>query len=108
MSASPTWDASQERLVFLSLHDVKVAITAEIFRSSEELEKVITNKSLSDAAAPPFSESRSQRFASQIACRYATAVQTSVEFRSGIQRGGAYRDRTGDLMLAKHALSQLS
>ena len=25
-----------------------------------------------------------------------------------LQAGGAYRDRTGDLMLAKHALSQLS
>jgi hypothetical protein len=51
MSASPTWDASQERLVFLSLHDVKVAITAEIFRSSEELEKVITNTVSSSSSA---------------------------------------------------------
>ena len=28
--------------------------------------------------------------------------------RNAAQYGGAYRDRTGDLMLAKHALSQLS
>src|ERR1700692_981208 len=36
------------------------------------------------------------------------ALQSKAMHRSSIPSGGARRDRTDDLMLAKHALSQLS
>ena len=79
MSASPTWDTSQERLVFLSLHDVKVAVTAEIFMRPHGLLKVITN-TVSSSSSAFRRESLSAPLLRKAACRYATTVQTSVEF----------------------------
>ncbi len=55
----------------------------------------------------PACEGRSQRFASQIACRFGGRRRFPSN-SSGIRRGGAYRDRTGDPLLAKQVLSQLS
>ena len=80
-ASEPPLGPDPERLVFCSLHDVK----------------------LPDVAIRAVS----------VTCHLARAIgqegssRMSLPIRS-LGAGGAYRDRTGDLMLAKHALSQLS
>jgi hypothetical protein len=77
----PTRRTPEQRLVYCSLHDVSVPDVA-IRRVS-------------------ISSSRSRDRTGRLISRDEPA--NLIE-----EAGGAYRDRTGDLMLAKHALSQLS
>ena len=110
--ARPTRRTPEQRLVYCSLHDVSVPDVAIRRSVSRRLARAIGQEGSSQMNLPIRSgASRILRL-----CRkrrwWSLSPRRGANQRLGRRNqpkvGGAYRDRTGDLMLAKHALSQLS
>ena len=132
-ASEPPLGPDPERLVFCSLHDVScrmspsgVSVLAAISRSDRKAHRAMNLPIGSHIGLPLLEPARGLVGRGGVeppTSRLSGVRSNHLSYRpnpvrgssadapsasSGGHAGGAYRDRTGDLMLAKHALSQLS